>query len=391
VSKRRQAEPIREITIPSTGQTRWRVIVDAGQHPDGSRRQVTSTHNTMREARTALAKVRADVDRGAYVARDSQTLDQLAARWLDGRRDVRPVTVEGYRNVLAGARRRLGHKRVQALSLADVDGLVTWMLAEGGRRGQGLSVRSVSATLVALGQVLDLAVSEGLVARNVVRLVKRPRNGERRDPSRWSLAEVARFRAHALSDRYSAGWLLATCGLRRSEVLGLRWSDVDLDAGTVAVRQGRVAVTPTLDDTDAPKSAQSARTVPVGVILPGAVDVLRSFRARQAAERLQLGVPWRPDGLVIVNEAGEPVRPEWFSDRFRALSREAGVPVIRLHATRHTMADALAAAGVPPVDAAALLGHTTAVYLATYARSQSDGMRSAAERLGAAFSQASGD
>ncbi len=66
------------------------------------------------------------------------------------------------------------------------------------------------------------------------------------------------------------------------------------------------------------------------------------------------------------------------------------MPVIRLHATRHTMAVALNRAGVAPVDAAALLGHTTAVYLATYARSQSDGMRSAAERLGAAFSHASG-
>ena len=389
MSKRRQAEPIREITT-GTGQTRWRVVVDAGQHPDGSRRQVTSTHDTIREARVALGKVRADIDRGAYVARDRETLDQLCGRWLDGRRDVRPVTVEGYRNVLAPVRRRLGHKRVQALTLTDVDALVTAMLKDGGQRGQALSVRSVAATLGALSQVIDQALREGLVTRNLVRLVKRLRNGDRRELVCWSPAQAATFRAHALSDRYAAGWLLATCGLRRSEVLGMRWSDVDLDAGTVTVSQGRVSVTPTYDDTDKPKSPQSARTVPVGVILPGAVDVLRSFRARQAAERLQLGFPWALNGLVIVNEAGEPVRPEWFSDRFRALSREAGVPVIRLHATRHTMAVALNRAGVAPVDAAALLGHTTPVYVATYARAQSDGIGSAAAALGAAFSHASG-
>lgn len=387
---RRQAEPIREIAT-DTGHSRWRVVVDAGTHTDGRRRQVTSTHRTIREARGALARVRADVDRGVYVARDTETLDGLCGRWLDGRRDVRPVTVEGYRNVLAPVRRRLGHKRVQALTLADVDGLVTAMLNDGGQRGQALSVRSVAATLGALAQVIDLAMREGLVSRNVVRLVKRPRNGDRRELVCWSLAEAATFRAHALTDRYAAGWLLATCGLRRSEVLGLRWSDVDLRLGTVTVCQGRVAVTPSYDDTDAPKSAQSARTVPVGVILPGAVDVLRSFRARQAAERLRLGLPWTPDGLVIVNEAGEPVRPEWFSDRFRALSREAGVPVIRLHATRHTMAVELNRAGVAPVDAAALLGHTTEQYLSTYARAQSTGIGSAAAALGAAFSHASGN
>lgn len=375
----RSAEPIRAIRA-ADGSVRYRVVVDAGHHPDGRRRQVTSTHRTKREARAKLAEIRADVARGAYVARDSETLDALLDRWIAGRRDVRPVTVQGYRDVLVPVRQRLGSRRVQDLTIADVDRLVEWMTREGGQRGQGLSPRSVVATLGALSQALDLAAREGLVTRNVARMVKRPRQ-RREDVQRWTAAEASRFREHVLSDRLAGAWLLSLAGLRRSEVLGLRWSDVDLDAGTVRVEQGRVAVTPTTDTVDEPKSAQSRRTVPVGLV-PGVTAALRSLRARQAAERLALGPAYVDSCLVVVDSAGKPPRPEWYSDRFRALCREAGVPVIHLHATRHSAADTLLNAGMPAVDVAAWLGHTTEVLHERYGRATAGGVAAVGERLG---------
>jgi len=378
----RGAEPIREVKA-ADGTVRWRVVVDAGHHPDGRRRQVTSTHRTKREARAQLAKIRADVARGNYVPRDGETLDALLDRWIAGRRDVRPVTVQGYRDVLVPVRKQLGKRHVQDLTIADADCLVDWMAREGGHRGQGLSPRSVVATLGALSQALDLAAREGLVTRNVARLVKRPRQ-RRVDVQRWTAAETSQFREHVLTDRLAGAWLLSLAGLRRSEVLGLRWSDVDLDAGTVRIEQARVAVTPTTDTVDEPKSGQSRRTVPVGLV-PGVTAALRGLRARQAADRLALGPAYLDSGLVVVDSAGKPPRPEWYSDRFRALCRDAGVPVIHLHATRHTLADTLLNAGMPAVDVAAWLGHTTEVLHERYGRATAGGISAVGERLGALY------
>lgn len=379
---KRSAEPIREVKTAQG--IRYRVVVDAGTHPDGRRRQVTSTHRTKREARAKLSEIRADVARGSFVARDPETVDALLDRWLTGRRDVREVTLQGYRDVLVPARQRLGSQRVQDVTIHDVDRLVEWMGREGGKRGQGLSPRSIIATLGALSQALDLAEREGLVTRNVARLVKRPRQR----PSvvtMWTADEAARFCAHVCTDRYAAAWLLSAYGLRRSEILGLRWADVDMEAGTVRIEQGRVAVTPTRDALDDPKSAQSRRVVPVG-ILPGIMAALRTLKTTQTTERLALGPGYdnRAD-LVVVDAVGQPPRPEWYSDRFRALCRAAGVPEIHLHATRHTAGSLLLNAGMPAVDVAAWLGHTTEVLHERYGRATAGGVSAVGAALGALY------
>lgn len=117
---------------------------------------------------------------------------------------------------------------------------------------------------------------------------------------------------------------------------------------------------------DEPKSEQRRRTIPVEVIHPGTVALLRSLRARQAADRLAAGQAYQDSGLVVVDALGVPVRPEWYSDTFRRLCADAGVPVIRLHSVRDSLAFWLHSLGVTPADAAALLGHTVEVHLSTY-------------------------
>lgn len=111
--------------------------------------------------------------------------------------------------------------------------------------------------------------------------------------------------------------------------------------------------------------------------------LLRKMRARQAEDKLRAGTAWNDSGYVVVNEAGDPLRPELYSDRFRALCRSAGLPVIHLHSVRHTLAFALHRLGVTPGDAAALLGHTVQVHLATYLpESGASGIKAAAAALG---------
>lgn len=199
------------------------------------------------------------------------------------------------------------------------------------------------------------------------RLVKRPRVRKvvGTDLVHWQPEELERFVEHADSDDLAAAWRLTACGLTRSEVLGLRWSDVDLEAGMVHISQGRVALDHA-DHVDDPKSASRRRSVPVEVMWGGTMTALRSLRARQAAERLRAGSAYVDSGLVIVEALGQPVRPEWYSDRFRAVAKDGGLPAITLHSVRHSLAFWLHSIGITPADAAGLLGHTVEVHLSTY-------------------------
>jgi integrase len=294
------------------------------------------------------------------------------------------VTIEGYQNNLAPIMRRIGTRTVQSLKRSDITALVAWLSQEGGKRGQALGPRSVRAAMVALGQALDMAVAEGTIPANVSRGVRRPRHAAAKgtDLEHWQPAELQTFRVHADGDGWAAAWRLTLAGLTRADVMGLRWSDVDFDTGTITIRQGRVALDHS-DHVDEPKSQQRRRTVPVETIQPGTIAMLRKLSAQQASERLAAGPAYADSGLVVVDALGEPVRPELYSDRFRKLCRAAGVPLIRLHRVRHSLAFCLHQLGVAPADAAALLGHTVEVHLSTYLpESGAAGINRAAEKLG---------
>ena len=159
-------------------------------------------------------------------------------------------------------------------------------------------------------------------------------------------------------------------GMTRAGMMGLRWEDVGLDEGMVTVVQRRVQSVSKGGETHVgdPKSAQRVRTVHVEATHPGTMDLLRALEARQARHQLKADAAWLLTGYVVVDELGRLVRPQWYSDQFRALCRQAGVPTIRLHAVRHSLAHLSHMNGVtpPPADAAELLGHRVEVHLAAY-------------------------
>ncbi|HSV41085.1 MAG TPA: tyrosine-type recombinase/integrase [Nocardioidaceae bacterium] len=310
---------------------------------------------------------------------------ELAERWLNSRHDIRPVTVVGYRSQLAPVLRKIGDVKVQALTVADMDALVTHLATQGGVRGQALSARSIRAGLVAIGQVLDVAVRDGMIVRNPARLAKRPRSRRLAgtDLKHWQAEQLRTFVNVADTDYNAAAWRLTASGMTRADVLGLRWSDIDLDNGVVSISQGRVAVY-TSDAVDDPKSQARRRSLPVEQMWPGTIALLRSLRASQAAQRLAAGTAWQDSGYVVVDALGKPVRPEWYSDRFRVVSRSAGLPDITLHSVRHSLAFWLHSIGVTPADASAMLGHTVEVHLAAYLpHSGTSGIGTAARALGA--------
>lgn len=370
-------EPIRR--IESRGRIRYRTVLDVSRE-GAARRQETKTHDSLADAREHIERTRDHVRRGTY-SRD--TVATLAERWLASRDDVRRVTVEGYRHALRPVLVFMGDKAVTDVGPRDVSAFIRWAGAEGGKSGKPLSPRSVRYAVVAMRQAFARAVEEEAIPRNPVPEQTRtkrqaPQIAEARHY--WTREQVAAFRAVADADALAGAWRLSLCGMTRADVHGLRWDDIDMTAGLATVRRGRVAVDGGETVTDEPKSAQRRRTLPIERVEPGSMALLRSLRAAQAADRLRAGEAWQESGYVLVDALGAPMHPERYSERFRRLSREAGLPSIRLHALRHSLAHWFDSIGVTPSAGAAWLGHTTPVYLSVYFPERgADGIAEAAE------------
>jgi integrase len=226
----------------------------------------------------------------------------------------------------------------------------------------GVSNRTVCAMLTVLSSALTSAMKRGLVARNVAQLVDRP-SIKHREMSTWTPQQSDRFREYVRGDRLYACWLLTLAGWRRSEVLGLAWSEVDFKSGTVSIARGRVIVRGAGTVTGAPKSERSRRTLPMPSDVMAA---LRALSAQQKRERVAFGPTWIDTGLIAINGDGSPVRPETYSKTFRRHCESAGVPVIRLHDTRHTAATRMLDSGASVSAAAKWLGHDPAMTLRVY-------------------------
>lgn len=249
----------------------------------------------------------------------------------------------------------------------------------------GVSPQTVRSTLTTFSAVVGSFVAQGALARNVIALVERPRDADAHGApaaqtataKSWTLAEAERFRESVRDHRLFACLLLSLYGLRRSEVLGLRWNAVDLDTGTCSVRRSRVAVgSETVEG--APKSRRSRRDLPLPADV---IDALRALRHRQQAEAMALGLGWSDDRLVAVREDGAPLRPEAYTDEFQRLRAQARLRRIRLHGLRNTSVSLMLDRGHPPHIVAAWHGHDPAVALSIYADVKADELRAVGASL----------
>lgn len=335
---------------------RIKLTVDAPRGADGKRRQRSWVVDSVKEARQLFTEHHTAVDTDSYVAPSVETLDVYLDGWLAGkRRSVKPSTVEGYVVALKHVRRTLPGRSVQSLTKADIERVITDILE------LGRSARTANLTLVVLRAALEDAVIDGLIRSNPSAHVKRTAE-TKRDLDVWAPAELDMFLSapSTVAHPWRIGLELAALGLRRSEVVGLRWCDVDLDARTIRIARTTVSIRGR-SVASTPKSQRGRRTLPIDA-MPALVELLR-------AAKLAAGLRIRRDltSTVLVDEIGEPVRPERFCDELQRAMRDAGVRVIRPHDVRHTFATIALNAGTPVHEVAAWLGHDPAVCLRTYA------------------------
>jgi integrase len=228
------------------------------------------------------------------------------------------------------------------------------------------------------------AVDRGYVLRNVADLAHPPTQRAARSSSAkvvWSPAQLRAFLTAAADDRlYAALLLLATTGMRRGEVAGLRWSTVDLDAATLTIRYTATMVGGLVIDQDSAKTDAGERTIALD---PATVDALREHRRAQREDRLAVGELWTESGRVFVDQLGRPVRPDVLLRRVRHHADAAGLPPVTVHQLRHSYATAALRAGVPVEVLSKRLGHASiAITLDTYRHVQ-EGEDQAAAALAA--------
>src|SRR5215211_4491511 len=325
-----------------------------------------------------LVALMGDATRGLVYYHENMSVGNYLEQWLETavRGTVRPRTYERYRSIVqVHLVPAIGRVKLKSLTPAHVRGLYRQKL------DGGLSPQSVVHIHRTLSKALKQAVSDGLIPRNVAASVKppQPRREEMRPLSR---EQVRTFLDAVTGDRLEALYVVAvTTGLRRGELQGLKWEDIDLDAGTLQVRRS-------LSEPkggyifEAPKSGKG-RSVR---LTQRAVAVLKAHRKRQLEERMERGALWQENGLVLPSSVGTPLLGGNLNRAFKSALRRAGLPEIRFHDLRHTCATLLLRQGVNPKFVQELLGHAdVSLTLNVYSHVLPDMGDAAAEAMDAAI------
>jgi integrase len=375
----------KSVGIYQRGPSTWRIVVSTGREAaDGSYGTIRETvHGSRRDADKRRAELIADVEKGIAVKPGPETVSAFLERYIAHREKlgkVRPSTARTYRGYIA----------------RHVAPAIGWMRVS--------DVRPLH-----LQRVIDDALDAGLSATSAIQ-IHRILHGAFRQAVRWQIlavnpsdgvtppeakdaelttpgpAEIARL-LEAAEDWYRPALTLsALTGLRRSEVLGLRWADVTLEGEypELRVRAGLQRIEGKLQLVK-PKSEKGGRTVP----LPrSAVAMLRAHRVEQNERRLIAGSAWHDGDFVIDNGAGHPMPPDSLTAAFGRARRAANVGGVRLHDLRHGYASTMIKAKVSPKVVSAAMGHATVAFtLQTYVHPDKDQEREAAAAIDAALGQ----
>jgi integrase len=382
---------------------RWRGAISVGWKTNEAGEPVwhrkTVTGATRAEVQEEMKKLLRDQQRGFNIAPEKQTVAQFLGHWLEGiKHDVEPATFVSYE----GAARLhlnpiLGRIPLAKLQPADVQRFNLTKLESVIAQGPGvkkdstedprhLSARSVKYLLVVLRNALDAALKQDLVARNVAKLVAFPKV-EATQITPYTPEEAQRFLEAAKGHRLGALFSTALAlGLRKGEALGLKWPAIDLERGTLSVRQALQRIKIPGEKSQLllkePKR-QSRRTLN----LPKSIlSELIAHKRRQEEERVWAGSRWKNTGFVFTTTVGTAIEPGYLGCVFGQIVRVARLPHVRIHDLRHTAATLLLTQGVHPRVVADLLGHSrVAITLDLYSHVLPELRKEAAEKMDAAL------
>ena len=376
--------------IRKRGKDSWSIVLDLGRDANGKRRQKWHTvRGTKRDAHRELARLLTEINTGCYVEPSRVRLSEYLERWL---RDyawprVSPKTLERYTDICRkNIGPAIGGYELSKLKPLVIQSFYTEALTNGRKDGKGgLSEQTVLHFHRVLHKALAQAVRWQLLARNPADAVDPP-VASRREMQVLDDTGVAELLDVLSGTRLLMPTVMAvTTGMRRGEVLALRWLDVDLDKCVAIVARSLEQTRDGLRFKE-PKTGRSSRSV---ALMAYTVEVLWRQKAELAAHRLALGGAYEDHGLVCARPDGRPWPPNTFSTAFAAAMRSSGLSVMRFHDLRHTHATLLLKQGVHPKVVSERLGHSkVGITLDTYSHVLPGMQEEAVSRLDTALQSA---
>jgi integrase len=374
--------------IRRRGERSWELKFDLGTDPGTGKRKTryASFKGTKADAQKELVRLMAAAGAGQDVDPSRMTVDAFLDRWERdwATANVSPKTLERYLELLRlHVRPRIGKMMLQKLRPVTLSELYAALLIDGRGAAGGLAPRTVGHVHRVLHRALGHAVQWSLIGASPATNVSPPRVTDTEIEILRPAQIAAARRALAGKSIYPLFMVALGTGMRRGEMLALRWQDVDLDAGLARIERS-------LEQTKAglrfkaPKTRHGRRSV----TLPAAViSELRAHRAAQAALRLRLGQGKAPDdSLVFCHHDGTPKTPDGLTKEWTRAAAKAGLAVT-LHALRHTHASQLIASGMDVLTVSRRLGHgSAAITLRVYGHLFANTDDQAARVMDAAFS-----
>jgi integrase len=360
----------------------WCAVITVGRKPDGKLKQKFFYGKTRQEVAEKLNKALNELRQGTFVEATAVTVESWLKTWLEEykRPKVRLTTFESYR-IMAESHiiPAVGHIKLKDLRPEHLQHLYNEKLKT------GLSPRTVRYIHLVIHSALKQAVKNQLVARNVSEATELPADNKK-EARALTMEEMDRFLNALESDRLKAAFItLLGTGLRRGELLALKWDNVNLKEGTIAVKENLAWIAKKGFVFQPPKTEKSKRVVP----LPDDVLAeLKKHKARQAEEKLKLGESYQDNGLVFCTEIGTPIIPRNFERKFKLLLKKADLTGIKLHSLRHTYATRLLELGENLKVVQELLGHSRiSVTADIYSHVSPELKRGAAAKLNGLFTK----
>lgn len=341
---------------------KWSFTIDIGRDPETNKRKqkTVSGFKTKKEAVKACAEMITQIENGQYNEKSKVTIEQFLIDFMEN--VVKPsVQITTYNTQMNIVKNHiipdLGKKKMEELNPITVQKLYMKKI------DNGLSSSYIKLMHAILGKAYRKAMEWGIVQKNVIQLVTPPRV-EHKDITVWTLDEAKRFLDHSQKRKFFIGYVLAIyTGMRRGEIIGLRWSDINLENNTLSIKQ-------TLTYSNGkgyfkePKTKGSKRTI---TIPEYAVQCLKKHKAKQNEYRLKLGEAYEDHDLVVCSWNGQPINPTDINKDFTMAIKLSGVPQIRFHDLRHTHATILLQMGENPKVVSERLGHSeVGITLDTY-------------------------
>ena len=332
---------------------KYRVCFDYGIDREGRRVRKYRTFDTKRDATRAFNEHKVKMDKGTQIMPSEYTFSQWLDYWYKDiiLPQIEETTAYGYRGMIENyLKPQLGEIRLQKLTARDIQQYYTWLMGE-----KELSPNTVIKHHNLLTNTLNAAERQEYITKNPMRAVSPPKKRQR-EAKFYTPEQLGVLLAKAVGTRLELPvYICAYLGLRRGELCGLRWGDVDLEHKTITIENTRTQAGKK-EIEKGTKTASSTRTL----YLPDTLcDMLKAAKENQQACRAEYKNAYDDNDYVVVMEDGRPFRPNYLSELFSKFLADNDLPKIVLHELRHTFASLSNQAGIPAYNIGKALGHST--------------------------------